>query len=161
DPDWMHRPDVQWGYEAAVGLDLAFDALGYPIHGENFLRLFARYPTMRVVIDHGMKPAIRDNAFEPWARNITRIATETGAFCKLSGLVTEARPGWTLEVIEPYARHITAAFGPERVMWGSDWPVVELAASYDRWMETAERIVGDQGRDRIFGGTAAEFYRLT
>ncbi len=160
DPDWMHRKDVQWGYEAAIELDLAFDALGHPIHAEKFLRLFSQFPSLRVVVDHCMKPAIRDNAFEPWAKDMTRIARETGALCKLSGILTEAGPDWTFEAIAPYARHVISAFGPDRVMWGSDWPVVEIAAPYDKWREMAERIVGEDGRDMIFGGTAAKFYRL-
>jgi L-fuconolactonase len=161
DPGWMHRADVQWAYEAVMALNLTFDALGYPIHAENFLRLFERYPSLRVIVDHCMKPAIRDNAFEPWAGTMTRIAKETGAFCKLSGIVTEARPDWTPEILEPYVRHILDAFGPERVMWGSDWPVVELAATYDKWRETAERLIGAEGRELIFGGTAARVYGMS
>jgi L-fuconolactonase len=160
DPDWMHRPDVQWAYEAITALDLTFDALGYPIHAENFLRLLSRYPAMRAVVDHCMKPAIRQNAFEPWAKNIARIARETGACCKLSGIVTEAGRDWSFETVAPYARHVISAFGAERVMWGSDWPVVEIAAPYNTWRETAERIVDEEDRGMIFGGTAAKFYRL-
>lgn len=160
DPGWMHRPDIQWAYQAIIDLDLTFDALGYPIHAENFLRLFQRYPEMRTVIDHCLKPAIREGAFEPWASRMSNIAGETGALCKISGIVTEARPGWTYETLEPYGRHVIAAFGPDRVMWGSDWPVLELAGTYDRWRETAERMVGTTGAEQIFGGTAAAFYRL-
>jgi L-fuconolactonase len=156
----MHRPDIQWAYQAIIDLDLSFDALGYPIHLENFLRLFLRYPRMRTVIDHCMKPVIRADEFEPWARRIAKIADETGVFCKLSGIVTEAGPNWALETIEPYARHVISAFGPDRVMWGSDWPVLEIAGTYDRWRETAECIVGGDDADKIFGGTAAAFYRL-
>ncbi len=77
DPDWMHRSDVQWAYQAIIDLDLTFDALGHPIHAENFLRLFQRYPTMRTVIDHCMKPVIRANEFEPWASRMAKIAKET------------------------------------------------------------------------------------
>jgi L-fuconolactonase len=160
DPDWMHRPDVQWAYEAIMALDLTFDALGYPIHAENFLRLLLRYPAMRAVVDHCMKPAIRQTAFEPWAKDMTRIARGTGACCKLSGIVTEAGPDWSFETVAPYARHVISAFGAERVMWGSDWPVVEIAAPYNTWRETAERIVDEEDRGMIFGGTAAKFYRL-
>jgi len=161
DPDWMHRPDIRWAYEAVIDLDITFDALGYPIHLENFLRLFSRYPKMRIVIDHCMKPVIRGNEFEPWAGRMSKIAADTGVFCKLSGIVTEAKPDWTYETIAPYARHVISAFGPDRVMWGSDWPVLEIAGTYDRWREAAERIVGDSGADQIFGGTAVAFYRLT
>jgi L-fuconolactonase len=161
DADWMHRPDVQWGYEAAIDLDLTFDALGYPIHLDNFRKLFERYPKMRTVVDHCMKPVIREGVFEPWAAKIEKIARQTPAFCKLSGLATEAKPGWTVETLRPYAEHVISVFGPERVMWGSDWPVLELNGSYASWRQAAEAIVGKTGgSEAIFGGTAARFYRI-
>lgn len=161
DASWMHRPDVQWAYAAIVDLDLTFDALGYPLHLDHFRRLFDRYPKMRTVIDHGMKPAIRDGAFEGWASALAAIARETPVFCKLSGLSTEARPGWTVDVLRPYAEHILDCFGAARVMWGSDWPVVELNADYESWWRAAQAIVGDRpGGADIFGGTAARFYRI-
>jgi L-fuconolactonase len=161
DPDWMHRPDIQWAFDAILDLDLTFDALGHPVHAENFLKLFQRYSGMRIVIDHCLKPVIRSNEFEPWASRMSKIASETRVLCKLSGIVTEAKPGWTRETIAPYAQHIISAFGPDRVMWGSDWPVLEIAGTYDSWRETAEQIVGGNGADKIFGGTAAAFYRLS
>jgi L-fuconolactonase len=161
DVNWMQRLDVKWAYQAVIDLDLTFDALGYPIHLDNFLKLFERYPEMRTVVDHCMKPVIREGAFEPWAAKIEKIARQTPAFCKLSGLATEAKPGWTAETLRPYAEHVISAFGPERVMWGSDWPVLELNGSYGSWRQAAETIVGaGQGRDQIFGGAAARFYRI-
>lgn len=162
DTNWMHRPDVQWAYEALIELDLSFDALGYPIHLDNFARLFERYPNMRTVIDHCMKPAIRDGAFDAWARKMETIANTTPVFCKLSGLATEAAPGWSIETLRPYAEHVIRVFGPDRVMWGSDWPVLELNGSYDSWHGAASAIVGHgPARDAIFGGTARRFYRIT
>jgi L-fuconolactonase len=162
DPDWMHRLDVQWGYDAIVDLDLTFDALGFPLHIDNFQRLFDRYPRMRIVIDHCMKPVIREGRFDDWAAGMAKIAGTTPVFCKLSGLATEAASGWTEEDLRPYASHVLSAFGPERVMWGSDWPVLELAGSYDAWRRTAENIVGaGPAFEQVFGGTAERFYRLT
>jgi L-fuconolactonase len=161
DVDWMHRADVQWGFQALIDLDLTFDALGFPIHLDNFLKLFNRYSTARIVIDHCMKPVIREGAFEPWAAKIAKIARRTPAFCKLSGLATEAKPGWTVETLKPYAEHAISVFGPERIMWGSDWPVVELNGSYGGWRQAAETIVGTgKGSDQKIGGTAARFYRI-
>lgn len=162
DPDWMFRPDVQWGYEALVDLDLTFDALGFPIHVDRFRRLIDRHPKMRVVIDHCLKPQIRDNAFDDWARDMERLARETGAVCKLSGLATEANLDWTVETLRPYAEHVIRAFGPERMMWGSDWPVVDLSGGYDRWWAASQAILaGIDGRDAVLGGTAARFYRIS
>lgn len=161
DLDWMRRPDVQWGYEAAIDLDLTFDALGYPLHLDNFRRLFDRYPAMRTVIDHCMKPVIRDGAFDEWAAKMEKIARETPVLCKLSGLATEASGDWSVATLRPYAEHVLSAFGPDRVMWGSDWPVLELAGSYDRWRQVAEELVGTGAAfDKVFGDTAAAFYRI-
>ena len=160
-PDWMLEPRLDWAYRAMIEHELSFDALGFPQHLDNFLRLFARYPDLRVVVDHCMKPQIRDGAFDSWAAGLERIARETPAYCKLSGLVTEAKPGWTADDLKPYAGQVLQSFGPERVMWGSDWPVVTLAGTYDTWREAAEEIVGDeQGAAAIWGRSAATFYRL-
>jgi len=160
DPEWMHRADVQWAFDAIIDLDLTFDALGFPIHLDPFFRLFERYPKMRTVIDHCMKPAIRDRAFEPWATKMAKIARETKVFCKLSGLATEAKLGWTNETLQPYVAHVLEVFGAERVMWGSDWPVLELNGSYESWFEGAKALVSEAQKPAIFAGSAQRFYRI-
>lgn len=164
DDGWMLRPDVQWAFEAAEGLGLSFDALGFPRHLAPFLTIFKRYPGLRVVVDHGMKPDIAGGTgFDGWAEGMARLAGETGAYCKLSGLITEAAPDWSVATLQPYVAHILATFGPERVMWGSDWPVCRLRGEYADWFHAAEALTAhltEAGRARIFGGTAAEFYRL-
>ena len=168
DVNWMLRDDVQWAYRAVIDTDLAFDALGFPSHLDNFLTIFRRYPDLRAVVDHCMKPRIRDHgtepaAFEEWARKMSRLADETGVFCKLSGLVTEANEDWTVADLRPFTDHVLSAFGPERVMWGSDWPVCRRRATYEAWWEAADALTGHLGeaaRNAIFGGTAARFYRI-
>jgi L-fuconolactonase len=166
DDGWMLRETVDWGFRAVAELGLTFDALGFPRHLGNFLTLLRRHPDLRVVIDHAMKPQIRDRSpasFRAWAEGIGRIAAETPAFVKFSALVTEADPGWTVEDLRPYADHILAVFGPRRVMWGSDWPVCRRRAEYAVWRAAAEALTAHlpgPDRARIFGGSAAEFYRL-
>jgi L-fuconolactonase len=160
DPEWMHRKDVQWVFAAIIDLDLTFDALGFPLHIGPFQRLFDRYPAMRIVIDHGMKPRIRDGAFQTWAEGMATLAKTTSAVCKLSGLATEAKPGWTTETLKPYARHLIDSFGPSRVMWGSDWPVLELNGSYQTWHDATLSLARPDEREEIFGGTAVQFYRI-
>ncbi len=168
DVDWMLRDDVQWAYRAIIDLDLTFDALGFPQHLDNFHTLFTRYPDMRTVIDHCMKPQIRDHAqgprvFGEWAEGMSKLAEQTPACCKLSGIVTEADENWTVDDLRPYTNHVLTAFGADRVMWGSDWPVCRLRADYDDWRAAAEDLtqhLADNRRARIFGGTAIEFYRL-
>jgi L-fuconolactonase len=166
DDDWMLRRDVQWGFEAVAELGLGFDALGFPRHLKNFLTILKRHPSMRVVVDHCMKPQIRDHSSESfrfWADGMARIAGETGAFCKFSALVTEANADWTVEDLRPYVEHVFEVFGPARIMWGSDWPVCRLRCKYARWREVAEELtagLSEAERAQVFGGTAAEFYRL-
>ena len=163
DDDWMLRPGVAWGFDATAAQGLAFDALGFPRHLSRFDRLLDRHPDLRVVVDHGMKPSIAaGGGFEDWAEGMARLA-DRGAFCKLSGLVTEAAEGWSAEALRPYAEHILDAFGPDRVMWGSDWPVCLRRASYAEWLEAARALTAgldEAGRGAVFGGTAAAFYRL-
>lgn len=168
DLDWMLRADVQWAYGALTELDLTFDALGFPQHLPNFSTLMARYPEMRVVYDHCMKPQIRDqrqgkDAFSQWADGISRLAEETRGTCKLSGLVTEADAGWSIDDLRPFVDHVLGAFGANRVMWGSDWPVCRLETEYSDWFEAAQSLCGDLSAAEhtdVFGGTAARFYRL-
>lgn len=166
DDDWMLRADVQWAYRTLIDLDLSFDALGFPRHLENFHRLLTRYPALRTVIDHCMKPQIRDDdagQFRHWAAGMARLAADTSAVLKLSGLVTEDRADWTVERLKPYVDHVLAVFGPARIMWGSDWPVLRLRAGYDAWRAAAlalTRGLSEPERARILGGTAAEFYRI-
>lgn len=166
DDGWMMRDDIQWAFRAICDLGLSFDALGFPRHLGHFLRLLQRYPGMRTVIDHCMKPAIRDHSpetFAHWAEGMARLA-DTGAHCKFSALVTEANPGWTVEDLRPYADHIFRQFGPVRVMWGSDWPVCRLRADYGDWLAAAQtltRPLGAEAEARIYGATAASFYRIT
>ena len=94
------------------------------------------------------------------ARGMDRLAKTTPVFCKLSGLATEANPGWSTETLTPYMSHIIKSFGASRVMWGSDWPVLELNGSYPSWHEAALSSAEHPERDMIFGSTAAQFYRI-
>ena len=161
DDEWMLRPALAPAIDAMLATGLRFDALVLPRHLAH-LRAFAdRYPDLPIVIDHGAKPHIADGAMEPWAGDMRALAAGTGALCKLSGLVTEAGERWSEADLTPYARLILDAFGPERTMWGSDWPVLDLASDYATWADIAHRLVGPYGEDalaRVFGGTAGRFY---
>ncbi len=168
DNNWILRPDIQWAFDALVELDLTFDALGFSRHLKNFLTIFKRYPKLRVVVDHCMKPQICDHAtakdeFKFWSEGMARIASETNAFCKFSALVTEDIEAWTTERLRPYAEFVLEAFGPERVMWGSDWPVCRLRCEYRDWQQSAKDLTAHysaENRAQIFGGSAAEFYGI-
>lgn len=163
DDDWLldRRLDPAW--RAMGELGLRFDALVRPRHLPNLRRFLERHPDLPVVVDHGAKPVIAQGVREPWAANIAAVARDSTAFCKLSGLVTEAGPGWQVDDLRPYVDHLLACFGPSRLMWGSDWPVVNKAGDYDRWRKASEVLLSDLSpadRTAIDGGTAAGFYGL-
>ena len=115
------------------------------------------------MIDHGAKPPIAAGEFEPWAREISALAALPHVHCKLSGLLTEAGPGQDPEALRPYVAHLVAAFGPARLMWGSDWPVLGLAGDYAGWLGLARVYCGladPEDLAAVFGEVARRFYRL-
>lgn len=163
DLDWMLGEDLARVLRRLVAKKLSFDALVTPRHLPNLRTLLERHPDLAVVIDHAAKPDIAADGFEGWATNIAAIAKESGAFCKLSGLVTEAGEGWNTEKLRPFVDHLLECFGPDRLMWGSDWPVVTLAAEFGEWRSASLELlsgVGTSGFSAILGGTAERFYRL-
>lgn len=158
DDRWMLSQHLDPAFSAMIAHDLTFDALVKPQHLPSLYRLIARYPDLCVVIDHGAKPDIANDNFDAWAFQMTQLATNTKAFCKLSGLVTEAKINWAPCQIAPYIAHLLNVFGPDRLIWGSDWPVVTIACEYLRWHDTAQNLAGADAA--IFGGTAQKAYRL-
>lgn len=163
DPDWMLKPELDPAFQALIEHELCFDALVHPKHLANLHTLLKRYPKLKCVIDHGAKPAIHAQQFEDWAEAMRKLASETQAYCKLSGLVTEAGKDWSAQQLKPYAGVLLQAFGAERLMFGSDWPVIKLAANYEEWVATVEELIGEltaQERMKIWGESAGRFYGL-
>jgi L-fuconolactonase len=114
-----------------------------------------------VVVDHGAKPRIRERAIDAWRADLATVATHPRAHCKVSGLVAEAPHDAGLEVLLPYIDTLLGLFGPERLAWGSDWPVVDLAGGYDRWREISLAALADLSaaeRAAVLGGTAERLY---
>jgi L-fuconolactonase len=143
---------------------LAFDYVGIlPRHLEHVPLIAQRVPDLRIVIDHLGKPPIAAREFEPWSSLLARAARTSNVFAKLSGLDTGGGDNWTAADIAPYLDRALELFGPERLMFGSDWPVAILRGGYSKvWRETnlALASLSRDERDRILGGTAAAFYRL-
>jgi L-fuconolactonase len=147
DDEWLLRPTLAPAIDAMRRANLTF-----------------------VVIDHGAKPAISSGAIDEWAVQMQHIARNTHAFCKLSGLATEAGPQWTAATLQSYVDVLIEAFGPQRLMWGSDWPVLHQAygappseAPYVAWFNTADALtdrLSPDERNWIFGRTAAVFYGI-
>ncbi len=121
-------------------------------------------PGTMFVLDHAGKPDIRRGVLEPWRAHIAELARLPNVVCKLSGLVTEADPAtWTSDALRPYVEHLLSCFGAERLLFGSDWPVVNLAASYCRWLETAVDLLTPLSageRADVFSENARRIYRL-
>jgi L-fucono-1,5-lactonase len=161
--DALARPDVVAGVGRLGDLGLGFEFLVRPHHLDGALTCARANPGTRFVLDHAGKPNIAAGEFDRWAGQITALAAQTNVCCKLSGLVTEAGPDWTIERLRPYTDHLLESFGPTRLMFGSDWPVCLLAAGYERWFEAAQALTAGltaTEREAVFGGTAAGFYGL-
>ncbi len=163
DPLWMLGDALTPAFEAAQRHGLTFDALTLPQHLGPLRQLLQHHSDMSVVIDHGSKPLIKDAILGDWSDNMTALARDTNAWCKLSGLVTEAAADWTIDDLRPYVDHLLNTFGPSRLIWGSDWPVCTLASSYERWCETTDMLLkhlSSAERQAIMGGNAARAYNL-
>ncbi len=161
DDDWLLRADLRPAMDTMVACGLCFDALVLPRHLPQFPVFIDRYPDLAIVLDHAAKPFIRKGLLDPWRADIAAIAARPRITCKLSGLVTEAAQDWTVDALRPFVAHLLTCFGPGRLMWGSDWPVVQTAGGYQAWRTAAEQLLAgldESSRAAVFGGNAAAFY---
>jgi L-fuconolactonase len=163
DDDWIDDAALAPAVEAMLRHRLSFDALVLPRHLPALRAFAGRYPDLPIVIDHGAKPLIGHGELEPWRGDIARLAAMPQVCCKLSGLVTEAGPGWDIDRLRPYVAHLRASFGPRRLIWGSDWPVLNLAADYAGWIAACASLLDgldEPDRHAVFGLNARRFYRI-
>lgn len=163
DDAWILRADVGRTLAALPRIGLRFDALVKPAQLPALLSMLDRHPDLAVVVDHAAKPDIANGMWEPWARLMRTAAENPRLRCKISGLVTEAGKGWTIDQLRKYFDYLAEIFGPQRLMWGSDWPVIDLVASYKSWYAaTVALTAGWAPADRaaLMGGTARRFYGL-
>jgi L-fuconolactonase len=162
--DFLERDDVVRGIELLGDFDLSYDILVYPQQLPAALALVEKLPDQPFVVDHVAKPRIRDGELEPWATQMRELASHPNVWCKVSGLVTEADwSHWRPEDIHPYLDIVFEAFGPDRLMFGSDWPVCLLAASYRRVVRLIEdyaACIPAAARGKLFGENALRFYGL-
>ena len=164
DPAWILRPCLAPALDAMVALGLRFDALVKPHHLVPLLRFIERHPDLSVVVDHGAKPDLRSGDLDEWSASIRTLARTTSACCKLSGLVTEANAQWRVQELRDCIDHLVECFGPDRLMWGSDWPVVEASGGYRRWRDATLACLAGlpaDAREKILGRSAAAFYGLS
>ena len=161
DPGWLLRDDVQRGIAAVGEAGLVYDLLVRTRELPAALETVRRQKDVSFVIDHAAKPHIAGASWDAeWERNLAPFSDEANVACKLSGLVTEADwKSWTPEQLEPYVKRVVGWFGPERCIFGTDWPVCLLAASYDQVWDALQQIIGLN--NLIFGDTATRVYGLS
>ncbi len=164
DDRYMLREDFNAGIEAVTEANLIYDILIFEKHLPQTIQFVDRHPNQAFVVDHIAKPRIRDGYLSPWQSLIVELARRENVYCKISGMATEADwQSWTEAELKPYLDTVVEAFGPQRLMFGSDWPVCLLAVEYARWHEIVAEYVATLTADeqaRILGGTAVEAYKL-
>jgi L-fuconolactonase len=161
DDDWLLRPALAPLLAAMGRGDLVFDALVKPRHLQKLLQVVDRHSDLTFVLDHCGKPALGSGETESWRRDLALLAERPNVVCKLSGLVTEAKPDWQPADLRRTVDHVLVCFSPQRVLWGSDWPVVNLAGGYAQWLAATEALLADLSpheKADILGGTAARIY---
>jgi L-fuconolactonase len=159
--DWILRADVGVSLRAMAMQGLVFDALVTPRHLASLRTLAMRHADLSIVVDHGAKPEIGDGLAQPWADDIAAFAKCPNVRVKLSGLMTELRPRHSPDALMVHARHLLQCFGPERVMFGSDWPVLNLAGDYGAWLAFVTEVISGLSRaeqDAIMGGNTQQTY---
>jgi L-fuconolactonase len=159
--DWLLGSALAPLLAAMTRNGLVFDALVLPRHLPRLLRVIGSHPDLEFVLDHCGKPRLATAEIAIWQRDIALLAEHPNIVCKLSGLVTEAAPDWQIADLRQAVDHIVTCFGPRRMLWGSDWPVVNLAGGYAKWFAAAQTLLADLSPDEkadIFGGNAARIY---
>lgn len=165
DTDWILQDHILENLKHLPQLGLRFDALIQPRHLGVIKVLGEKVPELSIVVDHAAKPVI-NNGLAPsdlWFDGFRDLATNPKVFCKISGLATEYGAGWAAKTLQPVADHLLDVFSPNRVMWGSDWPVLELNGSYTQWFSCVQELVvslSDQEQKHVLGETATEFYGI-
>lgn len=161
DPEWLLRPDVHRGLTALADAGLVYDLIVRPHQLPAAVKAAEAHPRLTFVLDHLGKPPIASGALDPWATAVRSLAALPNTVCKLSGMVTEADPAsWTVEDLRPYADTVLDVFGPDRLMFGSDWPVCTAAATYGEVLDAATRLIAPADRTAVLETTATRVYGL-
>ena len=163
DPHWILDTRRASALSVLEAGGLNFDALIRPAHLPVIAALAARHPQLPIIVDHAAKPVVGNTVDAAWREALCQVAGYPNVTCKLSGLMTELDSPAAMSAIPFYVRELLDAFGGERLIWGSDWPVLTQAASYAQWLEISERslaVLGWQEREHVMGGNAARVYRV-
>ena len=163
DPAWILQPQFGPIIEQLITADLRFDALVRSVHLPHIITLIERHPNLKLIIDHGAKPAIKNQEWRDWADPLKALSQSDKVFCKLSGLLTETKPGQPWHEVTPYMDLLLQHFGSTRLAWGSDWPVLNLASDFGTWFRQFSDWLEHMGKttqQQILGSNAIQFYDL-
>ncbi len=165
EPDgFLLQKDFVKGIKRLIDFNFTYDILVYSRQLEEVLEFLNKFPNQKFVIDHIAKPTIKTREINAWKKNMALISNFENVYCKLSGMVTEADwKNWKAEDLTPYLDHVLESFGPKRLMYGSDWPVCLVAASYPRQLAVVENFISHLSaheKENIMGGNAIRFYNL-
>ena len=164
DDFYMLRVDFNAGISKLKKFGLVYDILILEKHLLQTLKFVDMHPNQVFVVDHVAKPRIKDHVLSPWKENMAKLAKRPNVYCKISGMVTEADwKNWKEEDLRPYIDAVLESFGPKRSLFGSDWPVMLVASTYKRWVDTVQHAIAGLSKseqERIMGGTAVEAYKL-
>lgn len=163
DDEWINRPSVEKGLSALIDADLSLDLITEPRHITAVRKALLKFPKLRAIINHGATPPIAADEFEPWASELRKLSNQTMAWCKFSGLLEVSGQNNNETHILPYAKHLFHTFGPNRLLFASNWPACNLAGGYLNWWNSALSIldilkVNSSDMEGIMGGNALEAY---
>lgn len=148
-PDWLVEPEVRVGLAAVAGYGLSLDLIARPQHVPAILAVADALPSLRIVIDHGTTPPIGHSEFDDWRKATRRLAQETSVVTKFSGFAEQASVDWKIDDLMPAFGHLLECFGPSRILWASNWPVIDLRGGYARWASASREILSIAGLDAM------------
>ncbi len=164
DPDFMLGKDFNRGIRSLSAYNLVYEILIFEYHLPKTIEFVDRHPQQIFILNHIAKPRIKDNLVSPWKENLAKLALRDNVYCKISGLVTEANPDkWDEKQLLPYLEAVLESFGPQRLMFGSDWPVCLLASGYMSWLDVVRIFISTLSREEqslILGKNALKVYQL-
>jgi L-fuconolactonase len=165
-PGWLATAPVRHGLAALAARDLTLDLLVRPGQLDDVRGVIEAFPAARINVNHCARPLIVAREWQPWASRLAAVAAAGPVVCKLSGLIERGGFEWTVDHLRPYVEHVLACFGPERVMFASNWPIINLVGTYGRWWDAVQTVLDGIGAEQaarraIFHDTAARFYRLS
>ena len=163
DENWMLDSNLEKGFKYLIKKNLTFDALVRPNYLKNLYIFAKKYNDLPIVIDHIGKPKIVDQEIDEWKNDMKKLSELDNVYCKYSGILTEIGKDYKIDQIKPYINFLFDIFDTNKIMWGSDWPVLTMVEQYQNWFDIANDLISnfsDNEKMNIFHNTAKKFYNL-